>query len=158
MKKDYLSKLLALSAVIFFAVLMAIVVIQVAFRALPFATAPSWTEELTRFLLIFAVTAAAPLALQNDSFVRVDLFINHLPTYIRKIIDITTYIGLAIFFAWLIHHAYLFAQNGIQTSPALGIPMYIPYGSMVVLLLLLSVYSIKKIICIYIHKKERGHK
>ncbi len=156
MKKDYLSKLLAIGAVIFFTALMVVVVIQVIFRVFPFGVAPSWTEEVTRFLLIFGVTVSAPLALQDDRFVRVDLFINRFPLQVRKIIDIMTHMGLAIFFGGLIVYAYLFAQNGIQTSPALRIPMYIPYGSTVVLLLLLCIYSLKKIIHIGIHKEKKG--
>lgn len=156
MNKDYFSKLLAISAVIFFAALMVVVIIQVMFRIFPFSIAPSWTEEITRFLLIFTVAVSAPLALQNDSFVRVDLLINHLPPKMRKIADIVTYIILAIFFGWLIYYAYLFAQNGIQTSPALRIPMYIPYGSTIILLFLLSIYSLKKIVRIYTNKETKG--
>lgn len=155
MKNNYLSKILAICAVTCFTALMAIVIIQVVFRVFPFASAPSWTEEASRFLLIFAVTFSAPLAIKDDAYVRVDLLLNRLSFKARRIIDIAIYALLFIFFGLLIYYAYLFAQNGIQTSPALRIPMYIPYGSTVIMMILLSFYSLSKIITIYKDKNRR---
>lgn len=154
MKNNYCSKILAIGAITCFTALMVIVVIQVIFRVFPFASAPSWTEEASRFLLIFTVTFSAPLAIKDNAYVRVDLLLNHLPYNLRRIIDMGTYIILTFFFALLVYYAYLFTKNGIQTSPALRIPMFIPYGSTVIIMVLLSLYSLMKAIEIY-NKNER---
>ncbi len=145
-RKDYILKTLEFGAVISFTALILVVSLQV-FARFFLPQAPAWTEEASRFLFIYSVAFAAPIAIKKNEYVRVDILISKLDRRLHEIVDAIIYLVLAVFIFTIAYYAIPFAQLGIgQTSPAMGLSMFIPYGSIIMMSFFIGVYSILKVI------------
>ena len=83
-----------------------------------------WTEELARYLMIWAVFIGAAVAMRKDNMIQLEAFVNMLPVSFGKKIKIISLIITAVFFAYLIIISYEQVMNGFeQSSPVMGVPM-----------------------------------
>jgi len=145
-KKDYIEKILEIGAVSCFTALILVVSLQV-FARFCLSQAPVWTEEASRFLFIYSVAFAGPIALKKNEYVKVDLIVEKLNSKVKMILEVLIYIVLSLFFLTLSYYSVPFAKLGIgQTSPAIGLSMFIPYASILVLSFFIGIYSILKIL------------
>lgn len=124
-----------------FATLIMAVLIQVLGRA--FSSSPIWTEELTRYALLYLCAFGAGLAWRSGDLVNVDVFCESLPPpwprRLRFIAAITTSVMCAI----LLLPAWKFVSIGqLQTSPAMAVRMDYIHLSVFVLLAGLLVFSV----------------
>lgn len=122
--------------------LLGSVLIQVFSRAfLP--QSPMWTEELTRYALLYTVAFGAGLSMLTGNLVNVDLFIEMLPGRGRRIATAVALLITSVFSALLIDPSYQYAQIGaFQTSPTLGIRMTWVFYTMLLLVVLLCLFSL----------------
>ena len=132
MKKaaDILALVCKVIVVILAVSLVADVTIQILGRYIFLHPFP-WTEEMARFLMIWIVTFAAPLAARGDRFVRVDILTNRLPDGIReKYLAVLNFLisSFLLFVAW--KAVGLIRVGSMQRSPVLRIPMSHMYLSM----------------------------
>lgn len=129
-----------LGAGLAFAVLIVAVIVQVVGR---FAGAsPVWTEELTRFALLYMIAFGAGLAFRTGDLVNVDVVSaalpGRLPWLLRLFAAVTTG-GLALY---LLPHAWRFVAIGrMQTAPALGLRMDAAHLTILVLLAGLALFA-----------------
>lgn len=145
-KKICIEKTLEYMVILTFTALIAVVSLQV-FARFFLPKAPSWTEEASRFFFIYSIAFGAPLALKRGEYVRVDILINIFSQKIQDILDGIIYLILTIFFLIITYYGYTFGSLGItQTSPAMGIPMYIPYMSIGISGAFLTIYGVLKAI------------
>ena len=119
---DFVVLLARIGAGVSFAVLIAAVLIQVAGRAV--GNSPVWTEELTRFALLYMVAFGAGLAFRCGDLVNVDMFGESLGGVwagrLRLFAAVVT-AGLALY---LLPHAWKYVAIGkLQSAPALGVRM-----------------------------------
>ncbi|MBP1853406.1 TRAP transporter small permease [Rhizobium halophytocola] len=123
-------------------VLMGSVTIQILSRTfLP--TSPIWTEELTRYALLYMVSFGVGLALLTGDLVNVDLALELLSERWRRWLTGLSLLLTALFAALVIKPAYDFAAIGAwQTSPSMGISMSWVYYTMLVLLVLLCIFAL----------------
>lgn len=143
MKKGYIEKTLECMVIISFLVLILVVFLQV-FARFFLPKAPSWTEELSRFLFIYSIMTAAPLALKRNEFVRVDILLVKLNKKVQHVLEIITYVLLNIFFLIIAYEGFTFGELGLkQTSPAMGIPMYLSYGTICYSGVFLLIYGLQ---------------
>lgn len=155
-RKDYIEKILEIGAVLCFTALILVVSLQV-FARFCLPQSPVWTEEASRFLFIYSVAFAAPIALKKNEYVKVDLIVNKLNSKVKIILEAFIYIVLSLFFLTLSYYSLPFAKLGIgQTSPAIGLSMFIPYASILILSFFIGMYSILKILETF--KKSRSEK
>jgi TRAP-type C4-dicarboxylate transport system permease small subunit len=100
------------------------VVFRVAFNAL------TWSEELSRYLLVWGTFFGATLAYKRGNHIAVTFIIDFFPTRLRVWFNVFTYLLSLVFFI-------IVAQQGInmitmqvfQVSPALQMPMkYVYWG------------------------------
>ncbi len=129
-----------------FFVLMAAVVIQVLGRS-AIVDSPVWTEELTRFALLFLAAFGAGLSYRNGDLVNVDVVCEALrgkwPWRLRLVSSVAT----ALLCLMLLGPAWTYAAIGaLQTSPALGWRMDFIHASVLVLLASLLVFSLARAI------------
>ena len=97
------------------------------------SSAPSWTEEASRLLFIYAICFAAGKALEEKYFVNLDLFYNMMPEKLRKWIDIGTSLVLLVLFALTTIYTFPLIKLGFaETSPSLDIPMSIAFLSILI--------------------------
>ena len=125
-----------------FAVLMAAVLIQVLGRSV-FSDSPVWTEELTRFALLFLAAFGAGLSFRSGDLVNVDLICDGLPGAWPRRLRLVSALATAVLCALLLVPAWTFTSIGaLQTSPALGWRMDLIHGSVLVLVVSLFVFSL----------------
>lgn len=119
-----LHAVLRVAASVCFTVLLLAVLLQVVSRlALP--DPPVWTEELSRFCLIFAAALGVGLALRSGELVGVDVITAALPAGARRAVDVFGCLVMIGFCALLLAPGWEFVDIGsLQSSPALEWNMF----------------------------------
>lgn len=134
-----LCRLLILAA---FLLLSGAVLLQVFARTF-LSTSPVWTEELTRFCLIYIGALGAGLALRSGDMVNVDLLCENLPgrgPWAMRLLSALLTAGFAL---TLLPAAWAYTMVGSrQTAPSLGWRMDFVHASMLVLFLALALWAL----------------
>lgn len=135
-----------LGALAAFMVLAGAVVAQILGRTiLPYA--PAFTEELTRFALLWMIACAAGLSLRSGELVNVDILTTPLPRPIRRAFRLLCSAIIIALCGILLQPAWLFTSIGArQTSPAMGWPMIWFNASVFILLVTLMIFAVVKAI------------
>ncbi len=143
-----MSRLVAAAAFVFragvilaFGVIILVVTIQVFSRNfLPFS--PAWTEELTRFALLYLAAFGIGLAYRSGDLVNIDIVLEALPERAGWMLRVAGALVVCAMAVLLIEPAWRFTGIGrMQTSPVLGIRMSWSHGAMVALLAGLAIFS-----------------
>ncbi|WP_372574306.1 TRAP transporter small permease [Ruegeria jejuensis] len=128
-----------------FAVLIAAVLLQVVGRLT--GLAPVWTEELTRYALLFMVAFGAGLAFRSGDLVNVDVVCEALPgqaPWVLRLISAIASAGLALY---LLPHAWRYVSIGkMQTSPALGVRMDFIHVTVWLMLVFLAIFATLRVL------------
>ncbi|MSU90724.1 TRAP transporter small permease subunit [Rhodobacteraceae bacterium 2CG4] len=123
-----------------FAVLIGAVLIQVVGRSA--GASPVWTEELTRFALLFTVAFGAGLSLRTGDLVNVDVICESLPGRAPWMLRLLAAVTTAAISIYLLPFAWKFVAIGrMQTSPALGLRMDYAHFTILLMLALLAVFG-----------------
>lgn len=131
-----------------FAVLIVAVLTQVIGRTL--GSSPVWTEELTRFALLYIAAIGAGLSLQSGDLVNVDIFCDAFGTRASRGFKLVSSILTIAMCALLVVPAWQFVSIGaLQTSPALGLRMIWIHLSVFVLLVLLGLFASLRMIKLF---------
>jgi C4-dicarboxylate transporter, DctQ subunit len=111
------------------ALMVALIFSQVVGRYV-FSSAPSWTEEMARYIHIFQVWIGASYAVKKRQHIRIESFIELFKGTARKVIDtvaLLIWFLLALFLAVFGTELVLASiQNG-QVTPAMQLPMWVPF-------------------------------
>lgn len=96
-----------------------------------FSRAPGWTEEASRFLMLWVTMLGAAAALRSGAHLSVTSLVDALPpralTVALALRD-AALVGAAGLVVW---YGFLFAQlNAAQESAAMEIPMSVPYAAL----------------------------
>jgi TRAP-type C4-dicarboxylate transport system permease small subunit len=106
-----------------------------------FNSAPSWSEELVRFLFIWCSFVAAAIGVREHIHIGVDVFVNLLPKKLIPLTEIVVNLGIMVFSVYMIYYGWdVTVMTQRQPSPALGLPMSWVYLSVPVMGLLLLFY------------------
>lgn len=136
-----------------FAVLIVAVLIQVLGRS--FGSSPVWTEELTRFALLYLCAFGIGLAWRSGDLVNVDIICESLPgQWPRRLRLVSSVIscGLCVF---LLVPAWKFVSIGaFQTSPAMSLQMTYVHLSVFILLLSLALFSLLRVLSMLFHDDD----
>ncbi|SPF81774.1 TRAP transporter small permease [Pseudoprimorskyibacter insulae] len=123
-----------------FAVLIGAVLLQVTGRLTGFA--PVWTEELTRYALLYCVAFGAGLAFRTGDLVNVDVVCEYLPGKLPWLLRLVSAIATCALAVYLLSHAWRYVAIGkMQTSPALGVRMDYIHLTVWLLLAFLAVFA-----------------
>jgi len=102
-----------------------------------------WAEELARFLFAWVTFLGASVAAKQKAHTGVELFISFLPKTLQRIVALATYLICMVFVMLVGGYGFLLAANTTtQHSPALHLPMSIPYAAVPLGSLLMLVYFI----------------
>lgn len=124
-----------------FVVLMGAVLVQVLGRSV-FNNSPVWTEELTRFSLLFLAAFGAGLSFRSGDLVNVDIVSEALPGAWPRRLRLAGAALTAVLCLSLIGPAWKYTSIGaMQTSPALGWRMDFLHASVLVLIVSLMIFS-----------------
>lgn len=131
-----------------FLVLAGAVLIQVFTRAM-LPQSPVWTEELSRFALMFLVAFGVGLSIRSGDLVNVDLVLNVLPKPLRRALETAAFALTAALGAIIFMPALDFMAIGeMQTSPALEWRMDFIYLAMPVTAAMLAIFAVEKALTI----------
>lgn len=123
---DGLNSLIKIVVFVLLFALVITVTIQIIFRV--FFTPFSWTEELSRYLLVWDSLLAATVAYKQNSHIAITFVIDKLAIRAKKMFRILSYSVSILFFIVAIYYGIKMISLQIyQTSPALLIPMKIVY-------------------------------
>ena len=128
------------------AIMVANVFIGVMFRYL-LNNSLSWTEELARYLMVWLGLLGMSLAMKDCEHVGVKFFFDKIPERFKpavKIFDrLVVMVFLVVLFKYSIDHLKIVT---LQTSPAIEMPMYLPYSAITVGALLMIIENLRHII------------
>lgn len=129
-----------------FTVLLLAVFLQVVSR-LTLPNPPVWTEELSRFSLIFCAALGVGLALRSGELVGVDVITAALPSGARRVVDTASCLVMIGFSALLLAPAWEFVDIGsLQSSPALGWNMFWVHMAVLIAPVALALAAIERLL------------
>ncbi len=127
--------------------LIAMVLLQIICRFSWFET-PSWTEEASRILFIYAISFASGLALKSSNYyVALDAFYNRFNPKFKVFLDKSIPIVIFLLFAVFAFYSIQFISLGmIEKSPSMGFNMGVSFFSMFIIGSTLCYYAWHKIV------------
>lgn len=136
-----------------FAVLIAAVLTQVLTRT--FGSSPVWTEELTRYALLYTAAFGAGLSLRSGELVNVDIVSESLPgrwSWLLRLFCAFLTAGLCVI---IIGPAWQYVSIGaLQTSPAMSLRMDFVHFSVFLLLVILLLFSVLRIVAMILSGED----
>lgn len=108
----------------------------------------TWTEETSRYIFIFVSFLGASLAIKKRDSIQVTALIDRFPTGLQKSIHIANTIFMLYFSYMIVTNGWsliMFQFETAQTTPALSIPMAIPYSAVPIGFLLLAIRLIQNL-------------
>ncbi|MBU0544800.1 MAG: TRAP transporter small permease [Proteobacteria bacterium] len=107
-----------------------------------FGSPTIWAQEISIYLYVWTMLAAASYTLKIKKHINVDLVISHLPTRARALLEIATSAIGAIFCAIITVQGYEMiaatVQFGKVSATPLRVPMWIPQSALLIGFLLLT--------------------
>ena len=129
-----------------FLVLICAVLTQVFGRSV-FDSSPPWTEELTRYAMLWTIAFGAGLSFRTGDLVNVDILCEALPgrwPWILRLTSALATIGLCALLLW---PAWRYTAIGVrQTSPVLKVSMNWIHASILALLVLLMLFALFRVV------------
>ena len=126
-------------------VMSIIVVMQVFFRFVIKGSLP-WSEELSRYLLVWVTFIGASAAVKRGAHVGVELVVMLFPKKAQKVLSVVSVLISTAFCLIVFFVSLTLIKNQIvnhQISPAMRIPMWWAYGSVPLGTLLMAVRFIQ---------------
>lgn len=137
-----LDRCLAVATIICAMGIISVVTIQI-FGRFALTQAPTWTEEVSRWLFIYMVSFAAPLGIRTQSYVGFDSLLLLFPKPISKFIKLASSILILVFSVVLFWYSLSFLKSGsFLTAASLPIKMSSIYVSISILAAMLFLYSL----------------
>lgn len=113
---------------------------------------PIWSEELSRFLVVWSIFIGVSIGVRNNQHIGVDAVIRFLPHKLKVASEVLLNLIGVVVLGILIFNSIEFIQHTMefeQLSPAMRLPMYIPYIAMPVGLSLSIVHFIHNIVKLF---------
>ncbi|MFK7992633.1 MAG: TRAP transporter small permease [Granulosicoccus sp.] len=136
-----------------FVVLIVAVLIQVLGRM--FAASPVWTEELTRFALLYLCAFGIGLAWRSGDLVNVDIVCESLPGQWPRRLRLVVALISCTLCGFLLVPAWKFVSIGaFQTSPAMSLQMTYVHLTVFILLASLAIFSLLRVLSMLFGKDD----
>jgi TRAP-type C4-dicarboxylate transport system permease small subunit len=140
------------------AVIIAVMVINIAigvFSRYVFHLGIPFTEELGRYLMIWAGFLGAALAMREDSHVGISAVVNLFPLAARRLLNLLARLVIFVFLALIFVNSFAYLKTlSIQRSSAMEIPMVIPYLSVTVGVVLMSIENLVLMIRLFVKAEK----
>ena len=115
----------------------------------------TWSEELSRFALVFMVFFAAVLVTRQKGHLLINNLVSILPAPAAKVVLAISAILQIVFFILVIWGAHrFFPTAAMRVSPALSIPMPFLYICVPIFSVLCIFYNIRDLVEIFVNKRE----
>lgn len=109
--------------------------------------APSWTEEASRLLFVFAIAFSSGLAMKTDFYVSFDFIFNKITKNWQNHLRKSTYILIIFLCAIFIFYGIQMVSSGWkEQSPSMKFPMAIAFISMPLMGFAIAFYAFIKVV------------
>ncbi len=135
--------------VIFLIAIACVMMLQVVVRKIPDVKPLTWAEEFSRFMWIMSVFVSLPYTVRKSNMLRVNVIIDLLPQYCRKVINIAVDIIVGLSMGLLAYHSVeclKWAYDSGEPSPAMEWPVWILYAFVLLGFALATLRSIQMVI------------
>lgn len=151
--EHYIVTFCRLGVALAFGTLIICVLVQVMARS--FASSPIWTEELTRYALLYLCAFGAGLAFRSGDLVNVDIVCESLPGQWPRVSRMVAAILTFALCATLLIPAWKYVAIGaLQTSPAMAIRMTYVHLSVFVLIAGLMAFSLLRVLLMLFYNHD----
>lgn len=131
-------------------VMTVIVLLQVAFRYV-LNTPLSWTDESSRFLMIYMTYLCLPLIYLDDRNIAMSFLTDKLKgTRIYELLMLIAHVCAIVLFVVWIYFGYTFFKTGSVMADSLPIPMFVVYA-IPPIMLFISCFSALEKLCSSLH-------
>ena len=121
--------------------MVVVTTLQVVFRVA--FTALAWSEELSRYLLVWGTFFGATLAYKRSNHIAVTFVLDFLPHKLRLWFNILTYLLSMVFFLVVAKQGLNMIQLQVfQISPAMSLPMKYIYWSIPLSLSIMFIHAL----------------
>lgn len=153
-RSNIIEMIIALQA----AVLSVIVLLQVVFRYV-FNSPLAWTEEASRFLLIWIVLLGSAIGIKRKSHFSVDIFFKKLSEKLKQRLkfSLDIFLFILIFDVMIVNGVYLTNLTFRQISPALNIRVAYVYSAVLAGGVLSCCYILEDILLYLKEAIEKNH-
>lgn len=139
-----LEKIIRFFSIILIGSTAVLVILQVILRFI-FNSPFSWAEEFIRYMIVASVMITLGPSSDLGNLMGIDFIVNKLPLKLRKIETIAVKAICIIFYLIISYygvHLSLTIMGKGQLSPAMRLPMWIPYMTVPIGLIILAVYEV----------------
>ena len=136
------------------AAMVIVTTLQVVF--LVFFNALTWSEELSRYLLVWGTFFGATLAYKRGNHIAVTFVVDLLPGMVRTAFLILSYLLSMVFFVVIAVQGMKMIQMQVfQISPAMSLPMKHVYLSIPLSLLVMTIHALSGIFETFYDEAEK---
>ncbi|SBV97436.1 Tripartite ATP-independent periplasmic transporter DctQ component [uncultured delta proteobacterium] len=115
-----------------------------------FNKAPSWSEELVRFVFVWLTFLAAGMGVRERIHIGIDVVVNMLPQSLQKAAGVAVALIIVAFGAFLLITGMEITEGThLQASPALGLPMSYVYAAIPFMGVLMICFGLNNIRLIF---------
>lgn len=108
-----------------------------------FFTALSWSEELSRYLLVWGTFFGATMAYKRGNHIALTFIIDAFGHKLKKVFSIIIYLLSTCFFVSIIYYGWqMIKMQVFQISPAMSLPMQYVYLSLPVSLSIMIIHAL----------------
>jgi len=143
--EKYLYTLTEVLVFLLFVVMVILVFLQVYTRFLT-DNSITWSEELSRFVMIWMIFLASTLTFRTNSHIAVDNVVKLFPSKIRVFIEVVAHLFMLAFIAVVLWGAFIvIPTTAIQTSPSNNIVMAYVYISIPISMAIIALEVLKRL-------------
>ena len=127
----------------FLSVPLVVIVLYAVFMRYVLNAAPTWSEEVARYLMVWMSLMAISAAMRRGQHIGLNFVVDKAGPKLRKAMNMTAYALILLFFGVLLVKGMdmtVFVAR--QRSPSVNIPMWIPYLSVPVAGFLMTVQTL----------------
>ncbi len=111
-----------------------------------FFTALAWSEELTRYLLVWGTFFAATMAYKRGNHIAITFLVGLFPRKYQHYFSILTYLISIGFFSVITYYGWQMMKLQVfQISPAMSLPMKYVYSAIPASLIIMSIHAVSGI-------------
>lgn len=130
---EYIDKVVNVICIILLAVMTCIVLLQVSTRILPVRN-PNWTEELSRYVMIYIAFIGASTGIREWTNVGVDFILERIPKPAKFAVNVIIRLAILVFWCIVLYLSVtVFPKTGMrQLSASMRFPIFYAQCSVIV--------------------------
>lgn len=150
---DFANKICSILCILMLVAMVLVTGMQIICRVL--FTALSWSEEMTRYLLVWSTFIGGGIVYKNAGHISVTLLQDHCPHIFQKVLKILVHLVCGVFCTIAVYYGFKYMRmQGNQLSAALRIPMRYMYMAVPAGCLVIDLHIVDAILQLLVKKDE----